>query len=388
MRRLCLFPVLSLLAVGCSSESDEGTGNNPDPIDQPDGGGPSTSCPDGPCVDPIGSYEPAERVDFDNIVSYSDSPPTLDLPEPPKSGFRLVVPPRELGPGEEVASTCHAWEFPTLTHRNVYAARLYTNGMLHHSNMFGVPLAAAGPSPYPDCIDGQADIFAQVNNFLAGNIMDVLFANSTQIQGGEAVVFPPGMAFKLTLDGREASTTIHWINTTGDTFTSESVYDFYTMPDGDVEHELVPFVFENQGFSVPAQTTGDIVTTCDIVTPGSIASGTIVSIMPHTHKRATDFVVDLLDASGAAERIYTSGGYDLESDIEVFDTPISLAPYTQIRHTCTVQNDLTEPIVWGLGEMEMCTLFGYMYPPQSQRAGYVARGSVDCGAFDLGSLRP
>src|SRR5690349_4823292 len=49
---------------------------------------------DGECIDPLRRFEPAERVDFDNVVRYGDAVLTLDLPEPPKSGFRLVVAPR------------------------------------------------------------------------------------------------------------------------------------------------------------------------------------------------------------------------------------------------------------------------------------------------------
>ena len=40
--------------------------------------------PEPPRHDPIGRYEPATRIDFDNVVSYGDAP-ALDLPEPPKS---------------------------------------------------------------------------------------------------------------------------------------------------------------------------------------------------------------------------------------------------------------------------------------------------------------
>ena len=58
---------------------------------------------DGDCViDPLRRFEPAERVDFDNVVAYGDAELTLDLPEPPKSGFRLVVAPRRLEVNEEI----------------------------------------------------------------------------------------------------------------------------------------------------------------------------------------------------------------------------------------------------------------------------------------------
>jgi hypothetical protein len=55
--------------------------------------------------DPIGRYEPQTRIDFDNVVSYGGAP-TLRLPDPPKSGFRLVVPPMDLEP---VRSASRIW---------------------------------------------------------------------------------------------------------------------------------------------------------------------------------------------------------------------------------------------------------------------------------------
>jgi hypothetical protein len=249
--------------------------------------------------------------------------------------------------------------------------------------MYGVPLSDLGESPYPACNPGQGDVFAQVPNLLNGNIMDVLFANSTQIERGEGIVFPKGMAFKITTEGREVATTIHWVNATADTLTSEVVYDFFTMPESELTEELVPFVFDNQAFSIAPHTTGDIVTTCDITDP----SAHIVSLMPHSHQRSVDFTVDLLGSPDGPSRIYTGGPYNVESDIRIFDEPISLEGFTQIEHRCTVENDLDEPIVHGIGNNEMCTLFGYLYPPSAQQLGYVASGSTSCLAVNIGMYR-
>ena len=105
---------------------------------------------DGRCVESWRRYDPPARVDFNNVVVYGEMPTELSLPEPPKSGFRLIVQPQNLGPGEE-KSTCFAWAYPQLRNRYVYAARLYTTGGLHHSNMFGmVHNPTLGPSPGRD----------------------------------------------------------------------------------------------------------------------------------------------------------------------------------------------------------------------------------------------
>jgi Copper type II ascorbate-dependent monooxygenase, C-terminal domain len=363
---------LSTLLVACSEKIGDG----------------STSCAateeltNGKCVDPLRRYEPAERVDVDNVVVYGDMPSALELPDPPKSGFRLVVPPRTFAPGDELEG-CQAWAYPNIKNKNIYAARIYTTGALHHSNLYGVPFSStAGPSPYPACAPGQSDLSAQVPNWLAGDITDVLFANSTQIDGGEQIVFHPGMAFKITTENREVATTIHWLNVTGHEITSETVYDFFTMPDDQVTQPIVPFVFENEGFQIAPHSVGDITTTCDLVEHGNI-----VSIMPHTHKRATAFTVDLIASDGSTTQIFEAGAFDTASDIKVLDEPISLEGFAQIRHQCTVNNDLADTIVWGIGNNEMCTFFGYLYPPSAQLLGFVAKSSDSCAVLDLGKSR-
>jgi hypothetical protein len=344
----------------------------------------------GRCVDPLRRFEPATRVDSNNVVSYGGAL-TLKLPDPPRSGFRLVVPPRTLKPGEEVED-CTAWAYPAIQNKNVYAARVYTTGALHHSNMYGVPLAATGASPYPTCTKGQANLATQIvaNVIPHGAIPDVLFANSTQINGGEQIVFPAGMAFKIATEGREVATTIHWLNVSDQEMTSEVVYDFFTMPDDQVTEALVPFVYDNSAFSIPANTEGHITTTCALQ-----KAGTIVSVMPHTHRHTTSFIADLVRPDGTTLSLVNDGAIDGSTQIKVFDQPISMEGFTQVHYDCTVKNDNVPagPIVYGIGQNEMCTLFGYLYPPSAQQMGTSigspnADGSSPaCSAVDLGGLR-
>src|SRR5580704_11846457 len=55
----------------------------------------------GACVDPAERYEPAQRLDTNNVVELGEPLQILKLPAPPKSGFRIIAPPRTLMPGEE-----------------------------------------------------------------------------------------------------------------------------------------------------------------------------------------------------------------------------------------------------------------------------------------------
>ena len=379
--------VLSALAVAACGGDDEGSSSSEDGAGGAagsSGAGGGSSCSDGEelldgrCVDPLRRYEPEEQLDVDNVMVFSDMPQTLELPPPPKSGFRLVVPPRELGPGEEISS-CHSWPIPKVKHQFVYAARIYTTPGLHHSNMLGVPKHSSGNSPYPECAPGQGDIGSHVQSALTGNPPEVVFANSTQIAGGESIIFPPGMGYRLNFE-HEIATSIHWLNPSAESTTVETVYDFFTMPDEMLEEELVPFYFDNFSFEIPAQSTGDIVTECPLF------GGNMVTMMVHTHERAFEVTTELLDGSGAATEVYRLGDFSNETDIHMFDEPLSLEGSQSVRYTCKVNNELTKTIDYGIGTDEMCTLFGYMYPPSAQVLGMERDGSGCIGAH-IGAIR-
>src|SRR5262245_59292222 len=94
---------------------------------------------EGSCIDPVRRYEPAAPLDKNNVVAYGDALTQLDLPDPPKSGFRIVAPPRTLAPGEEV-EFCLSWPIPDLENDVVHTARLYTTKGLHHSNVVAKPV--------------------------------------------------------------------------------------------------------------------------------------------------------------------------------------------------------------------------------------------------------
>src|SRR5689334_17453850 len=87
---------------------------------------------EGACVEPGRRYEPAERIDTNNVVAFGDPLQTLQLPEPPKRGFRLIAAPRLIQPGEEV-DTCISWPFPAgLSSNIIYAGQVYATPGLHH----------------------------------------------------------------------------------------------------------------------------------------------------------------------------------------------------------------------------------------------------------------
>ncbi|MEZ4443984.1 MAG: hypothetical protein R3B72_33225 [Polyangiaceae bacterium] len=342
-----------------------------------------TPCADGlerlddRCVEPARRYEPDDPVDGDNVVSYSD-PPGLDLPDPPKAGFRLVMPPVDLAAGEE-QEFCVSWPFPAGQSRDlVYAAVLYTTGGLHHSNVFSSPVdAELGANPYPGCHPGGGDPFAQVGEA----IPDVLFANSTQVVGGESLIFPAGMGYRVHHE-REVVANVHVLNTSGAPQRVEVVYDFYTMPEEALDEELAPFVLDNRAFSIPPMQTETIEADCPVW------DGNIVSVMPHTHQFSERFAVETMSHEGVSTLIYEDTGYDQETDIVVFDEAPSLAEATRLKFSCTFRNTKSSPLVYGLGDQEMCILFGYMYPIDQQFAGMQSNLDDGCQTIRIGIFQP
>lgn len=344
--------------------------------------GPPASCAPGEelfrgrCVNPAARYEPEQRIDQDNVVAFGEPLTRLALPAPPRSGFRIVAPPRALRPGEEV-TYCLSWPFPDIHHKTVYAARVYTTPGLHHSNVIAKPVNPDyGPNPYPDCHPGAEDPFGG----LPIVIPDVLFASSTQIASGEALVFPPGMGFKVDTS-REISTSIHLLNTSAEPAVVEVAYDFFTMPDAEREEELVPFVMNVNDFLVPPHSTGVVGATCPTY------GGNIVSLMPHTHRYAEAFTVDVVSEGGGEERVYEGGEFDLESDIQVYEPEIALEEGGSLRYACTFRNTSAHSLVFGLGDNEMCTLFGYLYPPEKQFVAFSTYQGKPCHTLTIGNFR-
>jgi hypothetical protein len=358
---------LLLLPVGCGD--DVGAAASP------------LSCPAGleafrgACVEGRLRYEPSAPKDLDNVVAYGDPLTQLALPDPPKSGFRFIAPPRLMAPGEEWDG-CLAWPIPEITNKVVYSARLYTTPGLHHSNVVTKPVdPESGPQPYPGCRPGEGDPFSTIGD----GIPDVLFANSTQIVGTEDIVFDAGMGYRLDTT-REITTSIHFLNTTTEPQVVEVAYDVFTAPETELVTEVAPFVLDIMDFTVPPHAKARVEATCPVF------GGNIVTLMPHTHDLIETFSVDLLGEDGSETRVMTQDGYDTGSDIERFAPPISLEGKTDLHFACDFENPYDKAVHYGIGTDEMCILFGYVYPARQQFVGYVEREGDPCIGLQIGLL--
>ncbi|APR80242.1 Hypothetical protein A7982_05589 [Minicystis rosea] len=367
MRRL--FTAISVLpltlSIGCSGE-----------------GTASTSCTadqelfQGRCVNPATRYEPDARVDDDNVVAFGDPFTQITLPDPPKSGFRIIAPPRVMQPGEEV-DDCVSWPYPAIKNKIVYAARLYATPGVHHSNLIAKPInESTGPNPYPGCNPGASDPFGSIG----AGIPDVLFASSTQVSGQEALTFPVGMGFRVDTS-REIATDLHLLNTTTEPQRVELAYDFFTMPESDLENEVAPFTLQVDDFLVPPHSQKVIGSEC------ASFGGQVVEMLPHTHKLRRAFTVDFIKEDETRDNVLSFGAFDSGSEIRVFDDPLSLEGVKKVGFSCTFDNITDHDVVYGLGENEMCILFGYVFPVRSQFVGHAPYQGEACQSIQLGLFR-
>jgi hypothetical protein len=370
-------PFIATVALGASLLAGA-SGCSPDVGVAPASCEPGLVLAGGACVEPARQYEPSSRVDHDNVVAFGEPLSVLSLPDAPKRGFRLVAPPRVVMPGEEV-DTCLSWPFPpSLSSAIVHAGRVYTTPGLHHSNVVTEPIdEELGPQPYPSCRPGAYDPFGALPDV----IPDVLFANSTQVTGEETMVLPPGVGFKVDTT-REIVTGIHFLNTTGEPMRVEVAYDFFTMPPDELESEAAAFVLQVNDFLIPPHTTAEIGSTCPIF------GGNVATLMPHTHKLLQSFTTDIVHKDGSAENIYSKGAFDTESDIKLYSPPLRVAPSgDSMRYSCVFNNTTDHDVVYGIGENEMCVLFGYVYPAENQFVAYSDHQGDPCQSYQIGLLR-
>ena len=335
----------------------------------------------GECIDWAYRHEPQEQLDLDNVSNPSGAVLTklTDIKGPPRSGFRIILEPIEVMPGEDL-EYCHSWPIPDLENDYVYTAEVHSTVGLHHANLFAIEEnESLGKQPYPDCHPGASSfIGGGISATFTGTplrdvaVPEILFANSTQILEGERMSFAEGRAYPVTRTEVVADT--HVFNPTPDPIRVEVVYDFYTMPKEQLTEELRAFMYMWTDFEIAAQSREDIVAECEWY------GGNVAAIMPHMHEWGVNYNVEFLDADdNVLSNPYNEAGFNLpETDIRVFEDPIDTSAATKVRFTCGYDNTTDHPMCHGIGENEMCFFFGYVGPPEHQGFGIVPTEGAPC----------
>lgn len=289
-------------------------------------------------------------------------PPRPEPPENPVGGFTIELPAMTLEPGEE---GWDCWLFPLEVEgpsRIVGGAVLTVQPGMHHGNITTRKKTGEGVRP----CDGDDGPFAEAGDILEGGA--VLFASSTQISGEEWQSFPPGVGFRVK-EGYEIIARMHYLNTSSEPITVAPRYEWFTIDEASVVHEVGPFAWTLKGFEIPPQAEITVESDCRIPAPMQI-----VNVLPHMHALGRAFTASFLGGPLDGQAFLASKGYDPDSGVMVqYDPAIDLSQGEGASFGCTWRNTFDKVIVEGVGDNEMCILFGYAYPPAN---AYSALGTA------------
>jgi hypothetical protein len=92
----------------------------------------------------------------------------------------------------------------------------------------------------------------------------------------------------------------------------------------------------------------------------------LVSLLPHMHRLGKHFTGGYLGGSLDSKLFLDSKGYDPDSGVLVqYEPAVDLSQGEGATFSCTWDNTLDKTIVEGIGDNEMCMLFGYAWPPEN-----------------------
>ena len=284
-------------------------------------------------------------------------------------GFDIQLPEATLSPGDE---RFPCWIFPlevTGPSMIVGGAKLTTAAGMHHGNI--TTRRSTG--------DGVRQCPPEDNEFIGGEASDildggaVLFGSSTQIVGEEWQSFPDGMGYEVA-DGYEIVARMHYLNATPEELTVAPTYEWFTIDTAMVTQVLGPFAWVMRGWEIPPLST--LTVTGDCTVPGPMQ---LVNVMPHMHQLGTEFFGEYMGGERDGERWLDSVGYDPDGGVITQYTPaIDLSQGDGMRFGCTWENTHDKPIVEGVGDNEMCILFGYAYPYEASYSAVATPSPGGC----------
>jgi Copper type II ascorbate-dependent monooxygenase, C-terminal domain len=291
-------------------------------------------------------------------------PPRKSPPTNPVGGFSIELPPKTLMPGDE-KTPCYIFPLDVQgSSRFVAGGQITVGPGMHHGNVTTRPKTGEGMRPCPADDPG---IPGEAIDILNGGA--VLFGSSTQIMGTEWQSFPDGMAYRVK-DGYEIVARMHYLNVTQEPLTVAPKYQWYTIAESTVTEELGPFAWTNNDIHIPPKSRSTVAATCQFPQPMHL-----VNLLPHMHRLGVEFDAAFAGGKLDGQKFLKSPGYDPENGvIEQYDPAIDLSQGDGASFSCTWNNTLDKTIVEGIGDNEMCILFGYAYPPAN---AYSATAGAD-----------
>ena len=335
---LAAFPLLALVA--CTAPLVDSTGGGAGGAGGSEGAG--------------GLYDPPDGK------ASRQEPPAFTV-----GGFEVALPPTTIAPGEELYPCFIAPLELVGSSRVVGGGKLTTGPGLHHGNVTARPKTGEGFRP---CPDEQGSTAGEAADVIAGGT--VLFGSTTQFEGTEWRVFPDGMGFPIGQDW-EVVFRMHYLNPTAEPIELAPAYAWFTIDPAKVTHLLGAFIWVYGGFEIPPNAEHTVAAECALTAPMQI-----VSMMPHMHKLGTRYWSEFAGGALDGTVFLDTPGYNPDGLITMFEPALDLSKAEGFRYGCTWQNTFDKPIVEGVGDNEMCMLFGYAYPYEAALSAYAASGGA------------
>lgn len=266
-------------------------------------------------------------------------------------GFSVTVPVTRLEAGEEAFPCFIApleLEGPS---RVVGGANVVVGPGMHHGNITARPKTGEGFRPCPD--EGDT-ISGEATDVLNGGA--VLFGSTTQLVGTEWRTFPDGMGFPIDEDW-EIVFRLHYLNASPSPVDVAPKYEWLTIDESTVTTLLGPFIWRIGEFKIPPHANLEVEASCYTPQPMNI-----VSAMPHMHKLGTRFAASFMGGALDGQLFLDSPGFNPDGLIYAYEPALAVQDVDGFRFSCTWENTFDKDIVEGVGDNEMCMLFGYAYP--------------------------
>lgn len=287
--------------------------------------------------------------------------PTREPPANTVGSFSIQLPDTVLSPGREFEP---CWIFPLELEgpsHFVGGAVLRTGPGMHHGNITTRPKTGEG---IRECPPNDGDPATDVAS--GGN---VLFGSSTQVSGEEWYRFADGEAYRV-LDTYEIVARMHYLNPSDQEITVAPSYEWFTIDESKVEREIGAFIWMYQNFEIPPLSTTTVTGDCTL--PGEHPMH-VVSLLPHMHKLGKSLQATYTGGRFDGEAFLDSQGYDPDNGVLTFyDPPVDLTDSVGIKFSCTWENTFNRTIREGIGDNEMCMVFGYAWPVEKSFTAYAA----------------
>ncbi len=281
-------------------------------------------------------------------------PPPREAPPHTVGGFSIQLPETTLQPGDEI-EPCYIFPLELIGPSHIVGgAVLATQSGMHHGNITSRPTTGEGVR---ECPPGDGDPGIDVAQ--GGG---VLFASSTQVAGEEWYSFPEGVGYRVK-QGHEIVARMHYLNPGDQPITVSPRYEWFTIDEGHLVHEMAPFIWGYQGFEIPPGQELTVTGDCSFPREQEMH---IVTMLPHMHRLGTALWAEAVGGALDGERFLDSPGYNPEQGVlRQYDPAIDLSGALGFRFSCTWLNTLDTPVYEGIGDNEMCIIFGYAWPLDS-----------------------